>query len=296
MSTPLEKVVAQAALNILRRLDQLITDSQLNRSEMTAISSVIGKQSRQMLDADEMTANFVGQSVVLVPPTPAAFGSQNFSAIINHGAANPSSPRIVTVNLGLEFPDNVAGVPAGTSVLPQARITWGCGGAKHVVIVDVLKGSQITIACNNIIVEGLYTALSSGTLNNVRIHASLSYGNRGGSSTAPSCTLPPQTATAPAMGVTIPAVFTIPNFAKNVTIFTQDQSAADDPPGDIQVDFGTCDDTATAGEGAYMQKQATAPNTVPNQTYPIPGFARTIRVFNLGGTDLTVIPVFGLAL
>jgi len=273
------------------KVGELIGQLEWLHGEMAAIGNVLGKQDGRVLDVNELSSNFIGQSVVLLPPLPAVFGSSNFSAIIDARSRNPNSPQVVTIDLGFE----VDTVPAGAAILPQARITWGCGGAKFVAIVDVLKGAQISVAANYLVIEGIYTTLSTTTIDTARISANLSYGTRPGSARGAHFTSLQQTALAAGMGVG-PAVFTIPNFAKDVTVYSTGQAATDAAPGDLLIDFGTADDAGTAGLATILQNQLTAPNGVPSRTFPIPGFARTLRVFNTGMADMTVIPVFGLAL
>ncbi len=246
--------------------------------------TLLGADGR-VLDVLENAANHIGQSIFLVAPT--VSGSSNTTSILDARSRNPRNPENVTINLSVDE----APWPAGAFVIPQAKITWGSGGALNSAIVDVVKGTQISVAASLIRIDGIYNAPTvAGTLPQIRMNANLAYGNRPGSGVAPGFT-----AIDLLNGAGTTNLFTIPAFARDVTVYTTTNATF--TPGDIRILFASDDNPATTSfVGSVDQNEATAPNTVRPIAYPIPGFARQVVIKNLGANVVQTIVRFGLSL
>jgi hypothetical protein len=246
--------------------------------------TILGSDGR-LLDVLENEANFIGQSVVVAPPVEGNRGVRN---ILNARSKVVRNAEIITISLGIELP-NPPGVTLGSFVIPQADITWGSGGSLHKATVDVVKGTQITVAASVLTVDGVYYApiIGADPLPNLRISANIAYGPRGSSSEAPSFTT---VGTVDKGGFT--TYFTVPEFAKDITVYTEQIVGGGlGPPGNIRVLFVSDDDVAGGTAGAYEQ------NIDSPRAHGLPGYVRQIAITNLGTVnDIAVTLRFGLSL
>lgn len=243
----------------------------------------------RVLDVDEHRSNSVGQSIPLVAP---ATGTQNILSMINAQSENPANPETITISLGIEVP---GGVAAGAAINPQAQITWGSAGSRNTAIVDILNGTQVTIAASFVQVDGIYNIPIAGLppVNNIRINANLSYGTRAGSYVAPGFSATHILDKSSAMSNTS-VTFLVPAFAKDVIVYAVDV-AGTATAGDIDI-FMTSDDGGSIPLSFIAQHGSTAPNTVFPMTYPLPGLTRAVTINNVKDHATQVTIRFGLSL
>lgn len=255
-------------------------DSRYKRSRWT----FLGADGR-VLDVAELGANHIGQSVQLAAPPVGSTNQSQSTAILDVRAENPANPEIITVNFSVDIP----GGTGTNEVIPQAHIIWGAGGAVNDATVDIVKGTQITVAASLLQIEGIYFMRTSAATPQIRVSANLSYGQRGGSEIAPGFTSMFDLAAAGgADNILIP----VPNFAKDLTVYSQ---VAAETPADIKIGFVPFDG-GTGTRGGVTQNEAAAPNTAFPRVYPIPGYTRRIKITNLSAAAITGCVRFGLAL
>lgn len=183
------------------------------------------------------------------------------SVILQARSRAPGNPRSLLVSLN---PPQIQQVNDDTAEDLDLKcvITYGVGGNNNEVIIDLVQGTQFTVAASHLQIEALYTLLSGGPAPPVRAGACLGYGVRAGG-IAPTFTGRFIIGTAPSP---TNIAFFMPDFAREVTVYTTVAQA-------ISISF-------LSYSGATLATVVQAANVV--QTLKIPNGTAAVSLSNPG--------------
>lgn len=194
----------------------------------------------------------------------------------------PGPPRAMGLNLFRnDFLETAA--PALSNSDVRARITYGAGGFSNTFDCDWITGLQLKLFCNSLRVD-MVTIVRDATAPYVAGPAVQTLGCTLGINGSSGCICPTLTEPLTSIATGLTAVFPIPDFAKRVTLMSNDNAST------VELEFESTNVLLQEVDQATMLVSYLATGVT------IPGGAAYIRVRNGTAGTIFIQPVWHLAL
>jgi hypothetical protein len=197
-------------------------------------------------------------------------------------------PQAITINGGVMQSPEMGAYLANQRSNILFQIIWGVGGANFTAEIDAHRGFQVCIAATSVQVNCLWAEPPQAGLTpeSAQCYANISYGTRPSKGNV--------TRTYPLTQIfpTAVAEFEVPPFAYSLNIFSPDQTFY--APGNSTVEYRAIFGNAASQLLANLSGSDFASAYQGNNGIQLPGYARTVRVLNVGVVPWSVVPVFSL--